>query len=218
MSSLQGVVLLKGRAVRATKRQLSRILPYRPRRASQEDLDSEHAVGYWDYLGEIQELGRFSVVAGYCRHVRPRASILEIGCGVGLLPERLGDAGYTTYVGIDVSAEAIRRASAGSNTATTFIRHDAATYEPTSHFDLIVFNEVLEYFADPLQVVKRYENALAADGVFIVSMFVGVDTARDRHIWKQLASVYTLVDETRVVNRNDLAWTIKVLRPRHGSG
>ena len=208
---------MKARALRTSKRHLSRMLPYRPMRASQDDLDTEYSAGYWDYLGGIEELGRFSVVVGYCHHFKPLA-ILEIGCGVRVLPERLGEADYTTYLGIDVSAEAIRRASAGSNDATVFIRADATTYEPQSIFDLIVFNEVLEYFADPLQVIKRYETALATDGLFIVSMFVGVDTARDRRIWNQLASVYSLVDETRVVNRNGLAWTIKVLRPRLGGG
>lgn len=203
---------------RALSRWSSRILPYRKLRSSSEKLDAEYAAGKWEYLGGLEELARFSVVAGYCRFLKPGGAILELGCGEGLLLERLEERSFSRYVGVDVSAEAIRRAVNRSGGVGSFFSADAATYAPAGPFDLVVFNEVLEYFDDPLATVARYELALASDALLVVSMFDGLDTARARHIWKRLGKRYAVVDRTRVTSAAELSWTIKVLRPAHPIG
>ncbi|HEX3127388.1 MAG TPA: class I SAM-dependent methyltransferase, partial [Thermoanaerobaculia bacterium] len=134
-----------------------------------------------------------------------------IGCGEGILQERLDPARYSRYVGVDVSAEAIQRAA--GNEKTTFLCADAAVWQPEGTFDLVVFNECLEYFDDPLAVVRRYEPALVPGGAFLVSMFTGVETARTLRIWRWLESVYAVEDSTRVTNRAGISWILKVLKP-----
>lgn len=197
--------------IKAVKRGLSLVLPYRKMRGGREKMDSDYAHGKWDYLHGIEEMGRFSILVGYCHFLKPGARILEIGCGEGILQERLDPARYSRFVGVDVSAEAIQRARPDEKTA--FICADAAVWEPGETFDLIVFNECLEYFDDPLAVVRHYEPSLAPGGAFLVSMFAGIETARTRRIWKWLESVYAVEDATSVTNKGGFTWVLKVLRP-----
>ena len=194
-------------------RWLSSMLPYSPMRGGEDVLNAEYARGLWDYLGDVTELPRFSVIVGFCHHYRGGGKILEIGCGEGILWERLCPTKYASYVGVDVSAEAIRRASHKQNEKTQFVREDASVFQPDERFDLIVFNECLEYFDDPLKLLRRYEDFLEEDGIYIVSMFVGLDTVRTKRIWKMIGSVYTAEAETRVSTRKKLTWTIKVFSP-----
>lgn len=200
--------------IKAVRRGLSLVLPYRKMRGGREKMDSDYARGKWDYLRGIGELGRFSILVGYCHFLKPGGRILEIGCGEGILQDRLDPARYSRYVGVDVSAEAVQRANARAGDGkTAFVCADAATWQPAEAFDLVVFNECLEYFDDPLAAVRRYEPALAPGGAFLVSMFTGVETARTRRIWRWLESVYAVEDTTRVTNKAGLSWILKVLRP-----
>src|ERR671915_311901 len=51
--------------------------------------DSEYAAGDWDYLSDLEQAARFSVIAGHIQVLKPGASILDVGCGKGTLRERL---------------------------------------------------------------------------------------------------------------------------------
>jgi 2-polyprenyl-3-methyl-5-hydroxy-6-metoxy-1,4-benzoquinol methylase len=173
-------------------------------------LNSEYTQGHWDYLRNLSELSRFSVVVGYCHYFHPGGRILEIGCGEGILQERLYSASYERYVGVDISDEAIQRASQKQDEKTVFVREDATVYIPNDQFHIIVFNESLEYFSDPLGTVQRYEDFLDQGGIFIISMYVGIDTVRAKRIWKQLETVYTPKAETTVSTQPGYSWIIKV--------
>ena len=67
-------------------------LPYRPIDTSSIDQwGSEHENGELAYYGDLRQLARYSVLVGYIRHLGPEVSVLDVGCGAGLLAERLGD-------------------------------------------------------------------------------------------------------------------------------
>ncbi len=117
---------------------------------SKEVWEKQYSKGQWDYLYQLEELAHYSIILGYIRNLKTGGSILDIGCGKGILQERLALYGYSKYVGIDISDNAIRQASCKANDKTTFIASDATRYSPTEAFDAIVFNEVLYYFDDPL--------------------------------------------------------------------
>jgi 2-polyprenyl-3-methyl-5-hydroxy-6-metoxy-1,4-benzoquinol methylase len=196
--------------IRMSSRWLSALLPYQPMKGGRELLNAEYAKGDWDYLSGLTELSRFSVVAGYCHYFHPCGKILEIGCGEGVLQERLYSAKYKRFVGVDISDEAIRRASQKQDEKTVFVREDATVYVPNDRFDIIVFNESLEYFSDPLGTVQRYAHFLDQTGIFIISMFAGIDTVRAKRIWKQLETVYSPKAETTVSTQPGYSWVIKV--------
>lgn len=181
-------------------------------RGGRELLDAEHRRGDWDYLASDLELPRFSVVAGYCHRYAAGGSILELGCGEGLLARRLDASRYRRFVGVDVSPAVVERANRAAPPGATFVVADAEAFDPGEAFDAVVFNEVLEYFADPARLVRRYERWLAPGGVFIVSQYMSREDARTRRIWRMLR-VYRRVARVRVSTTHDLTWIVSVLSP-----
>jgi 2-polyprenyl-3-methyl-5-hydroxy-6-metoxy-1,4-benzoquinol methylase len=175
----------------------------------------QYSNGYYDYLKDIGELAHYSITVGYCHYLKPVGAILDVGCGEGILQERLNYDKYSRYVGIDISEEAISRASHKRDAKTAFIAADVHTFSPGEQFDIIIFNECLYYFDDPVAVVRKYELFLKEHGLFIASI---CDHESTRHIWKMLEAVYSLKDEVRVSHRLNLSWTIKVFTPVRDDG
>ena len=132
---------------------------------------------------------------------------MDIGCGEGLLQEKLRICKYSRYTGIDISSEAIARAADRKDERTEFLSADACEYEPAERYDIVIFNECLYYFDEPARVMRRFEQCLYEEGIFIVSMFVANKTMP---IWRTLDSLYTTQDAVHVTNAAGTSWVIKV--------
>jgi len=173
--------------------------------------DAQYATGKWDFLAELSELSRFSILAGYVCHLKPGASVLDAGCGQGALLRRLPSDSYSRYVGIDLSANAIAVAQQQQNERSTFIAADCEEYSPEERFDVIVFNEVLCYLRDPLGTVHRYARFLNSGGLILVSLCTAVRGGATI-LWR-LKQAYATVDEVRLVHsRRKVAWVCTALR------
>ncbi|RJP74567.1 MAG: class I SAM-dependent methyltransferase [Candidatus Zixiibacteriota bacterium] len=170
----------------------------------------EYEAGLGDYLRNLDELAYYSLIAGYFRHLKPGGSLLDVGCGEGLLQQRLGPEAYRRYVGIDLSTEAIRRAAARADGKTCFLRADAREYDPGVRFDAIVFTETLYYLEDPGAELLRYRDFLEPGGLFLISMR---DLESRHSLWDWLDQTFPVLDTVRVTNRSGTAWTIKVFQP-----
>jgi len=164
----------------------------------------------WDFLGGIEELAHHSIIAGYVRRLGSGKCILDVGCGTGTLQEILRGDSYQHYTGIDISAEAVQRASARQDARTFFVCSDVTEFTPDRAFDVIVFNECLYYLRDPVMVLKKCAAFINKGGVFIISMYAETQT---RLVWNMIAAEFGIYDETHVTNRAGTSWTIKVMRP-----
>ena len=173
-------------------------------------LDREYAQGRWDYLESLQEGPRYAVISGYCAYRRSAVSVLDLGCGAGVLRRWLHPEFVADYVGIDASRVAIQRAHCKAQPLARFVAADIALYEPDRRFDVIVFNEVLYYFADPAGIVRRYANALESDGVFVISLWAHPDAD---WAWRQVEPVVEVADAVEVRSARNLAWRIRLCRP-----
>jgi 2-polyprenyl-3-methyl-5-hydroxy-6-metoxy-1,4-benzoquinol methylase len=202
----------------AALRMLRRLLPaslraslrsYRRLHVCNLQWDSDYASGAWKRLRSVQELPRYSVIAGYCRHYRPFGSVLDIGCGEGLLARWLVND-CRSYFGVDLSAEAIVLARAKNLPFAEFVVANAEEFQSSSRFDVIVFNECLIYFDRPWELVARLTDALAPDGVIIVSLNEGVMSSQ---IWRMLRSDFHDHSQVEIRSGNG-AWKIAVLQPR----
>jgi 2-polyprenyl-3-methyl-5-hydroxy-6-metoxy-1,4-benzoquinol methylase len=185
-----------------------RLLPYKHIKASRARWDTEYANGHWDYMRQRKELARYSIIAGYCHHLKPGGSILDIGCGEGILKEHLVPHLYTHYLGIDLSEQAISRAKAlceGGN--NEFLVANMEQYEPDRSFDVIVFNECLYYVGDPVGIVRKYEGYLKDQGIFIISMY---DVLISHKTWAMLENVYSGCHSVHCRNSDGGSWTIRI--------
>ena len=184
---------------------------------SAQTWEAQYAAGRWDFLAQLSELSRFSVLAGYIWQLKPGGSVLDVGCGQGVLARRLPDSAYSRYVGIDLSGSAIAVAQQRQPERTAFVAADCEDYSPTEPFDVMVFNEVLCCLRDPLRTVERYTRSLNAGGLLLVSLCTAARGSATI-LWR-LKRTYTTVDEVRVVHSGrKVSWVCTALRPEQGNG
>jgi 2-polyprenyl-3-methyl-5-hydroxy-6-metoxy-1,4-benzoquinol methylase len=130
--------------------------------------------------------------------------VLDIGCGEGLLRDRLRVHGYRRFVGVDLSEEAVRAARAGADARDEFVAAAAETFTPHERFDAVVFNECLYYLDDPVGVAGRYREFLAPGGALVVSMF---RARRSSAIQRLLRAAFPVLEESEV-GSGAVAWMV----------
>jgi SAM-dependent methyltransferase len=80
-------------------------------RAPAPAVDEEYARGHWDYLKSLEEMSRYAVIAGYCEHGGDVSSVLDLGCGSGVLRHWRRPSGRIQNVGVDLSKVAIDKSN-----------------------------------------------------------------------------------------------------------
>src|SRR5688572_28833364 len=87
----------------------------------------------WDGLKGIDEVPRFSVIAGFLPFFKQDGhNILEFGCADGLLYSRLYRKPVNFYEGVDISSYAIELAQKAYGSASVkFVSADMDTYQPS---------------------------------------------------------------------------------------
>lgn len=193
-------------ADRWVKQRFERLQPYRHYAVQLETWNSQYRGLEWDWLNDLDELGRYAMIAGYIRRLKPGGSVLDVGCGVGLLQQQLA-GGYTRYLGIDISVESLKMARLRQNASTHFLVADGATFVPPYAVDTVVFNECLYYFEHPFEVVAHYRSFLKRQGLVIISMY---HETTPRRIWAGLSQRFRLVDGIRLEHVTGKGWTVKV--------
>jgi 2-polyprenyl-6-hydroxyphenyl methylase/3-demethylubiquinone-9 3-methyltransferase len=203
-----GFVRKAVRAVIARLKNLAwKVLPYAPDRVPQKQYDALYSTGRLDYYKSVGELARYSVIVGYCHYFKPGGALLDLGCGAGILQERLNSNNYSCYVGVDNSKEAIAQALCRQDGKTFFLVADVNIYVPDRKFDVIIFNECLYHLDNALDIVKKYEHWLDDNGLFIISI---CDHERTKPLWKMVEALYRTEDAVQILHKSRLSWTVKV--------
>ena len=164
---------------------------------TKEAWEEQYEGGDWDFLHGLDEVARYSVIVAYLHRLSPGGSVLDVGCGEGLLLDHLEPFGRRRYTGIDLSAAAIEKGAGRLSDGVELEVADAETYRPSERWDAVVLNECLYYFHDPIAVAVRYREALAEGGILVVSMF---RSGRTDAILRQLKRALPVTAETRVSN------------------
>jgi 2-polyprenyl-6-hydroxyphenyl methylase/3-demethylubiquinone-9 3-methyltransferase len=196
---------------------------------ARQSWSDEYLAGDWERLHSLEELGRYSILAGYVRHLGPRLKILDVGCGNGAMMEELRPSGHT-YVGCDLALPAVRRALATATESDMFVIAQAQQlpFRPGA-FDAVICSEVLSYLPDVPVAVDAMVAVLARDGHLLVSLFDAFDRP-ESDCWKHVLSATNVVDMvtlTRLGGNNStghrgdttrpVTWRIALLTPRRSS-
>jgi len=201
---------------------LAKVLRYRfwiaPRGFGQsrslQEWENQYRTGAWDYLYSVEELDHYSVIIGYLRHFFDRAEILDLGCGHGRLLDLLPPGGFQCYTGVDISTEAISRASQLNVDGARFVAADFETWTAHLAADVILFNESLYYGRRPTEIVKRFLPCLKPGGKVIISMF---EDARSLVIWRHLDSILRPVHGVRLQADCGRSWIVRIFDPAPGA-
>lgn len=118
------------------------------------------------------------------------ASVLEIGCGAAIDGVRFAENG-ADYTGIDLSQTAVDLAKknfAARKLSGKFevMNGEAMSFKDRS-FDVVYAHGVLQYTANPYQMVKEAHRVLKPGGTFICMVY-------NRHGWLNLMSKFFKVD------------------------
>lgn len=179
-------------------------------------LDQEYASGAWDHFFSFEELPRNLVLAGAIHHHFPtRPDVLDVGCGTGRLATVLQNYPFGTYLGIDLSSEAVARARALALPRMEFIEGNYETWRPAVRFDAISFNECIGYATDPAETLRAFGSHLKPGGLFFLSHFRFGSAAAQ---WRRMTSVCQTVHAATVGSADGKKiWDIRILRPHNRS-
>lgn len=146
------------------------------------------AADWWDTAGPLAPLHRMNpvriafvrdaAIAGRAGRAGPPGkplrglTVLDVGCGGGLLAEPLARLG-AAVTGIDLVAEALavaRRHAEGQGLAIDYrLESVEAAAARGARFDVVVASEVIEHVPDQEGFVHRLGELTAADGVVCLS-------------------------------------------------
>jgi 2-polyprenyl-3-methyl-5-hydroxy-6-metoxy-1,4-benzoquinol methylase len=171
---------------------------------------------YWDerfenvyckVLENASEMGRHGVIAEIINRTVSKGSILDAGCGTGILSELI-DLQRFQYLGIDISEVALSLANEKRKKQNvTFQLSSIENFDPQYHFDVIIFNEVL-YYLDYKNVMKQISGWASGRKLIITSIF---DFAEGLELRKWLQSNADIISEIIVENPKDnLKWHVNI--------
>ena len=122
---------------------------------------SEHAAHWWDLEGEFKPLHQINPIrlAYINQHARlPGKTVIDIGCGGGILTESMATLG-ATVTGVDMSEAALNVAKLHQLESKTQIEYILTTAETIAaerpaQYDVVTCLEMLEHVPDPFSIIK----------------------------------------------------------------
>ncbi len=183
-----------------------------------DPLDRQTA--YWDRVAGDKTFSNPLDENLLARHVPRGGRILDLGCGYGRLCGRLGELGYERVVGLDVSAEMIRRGRAlWPRADLRLLAGERVPFEAGS-FDAVLVVAVLTCIpGDGAQtkLIAEARRVLKPGGVIFVSDYPLQSDERNRARYAQFAAQYAYgvfeLDEGVVLRHHAPDWIAQLLAP-----
>ncbi|WP_245833100.1 class I SAM-dependent DNA methyltransferase [Oceanobacillus timonensis] len=145
----------------------------------------EH-VPYDDWMVMIQQM--------IARTKSPVQSIMDVGCGTGIITRKLAAGGYT-MTGVDQSGEMLRQAQKETVSADNidWVEADITKLDDwKQHYDMVISCcDVINYVTDVTDVEKAFQNihqSLKPDGIFFFDVH-SMHTVEDIYLGQTFSDV-----------------------------
>jgi len=146
------------------------LVPYRqPFPADTTQWDKDYSTDELDFYAAFRERARYAVLLGYLNAREAGLSILDVGCGVGLMRDRIPDHLVGRFCGCDPSAVAIQEAQDRAWLNSEF-HVEAMPSAALGEFDVIICNEMLYYVDDVDALLVRLASMLKPGGWLLSSV------------------------------------------------
>ena len=115
----------------------------------------------------------------YYSHARPEIAvfipdtvktILDIGCGAGEFLKLVKDRTGAETWGIEVEDKIAKKAKQQVDKVLTGNVEEKINSIPDRFFDCITFNDVLEHFQEPSEILKKIKSKLSQNGIIVASI------------------------------------------------
>lgn len=128
--------------------------------------DEKYRNGTWNFATEDADL--LCLIEKYAA----KGNILALGCGAARLVGILKPGSFESFVGVDLSPEAIAQANKMASDRVRFEVGDMTTYECQRRFEIILFAESIYYVnaRSREKLLRRLRESLAPEGRIIVSI------------------------------------------------
>lgn len=177
-------------------------------RINSDRWDYQYEKGMWDGLRD-QEMERILVAKDMLERYVNGGNVLEIGCGEGIFFNQIPENIYSFYEGIDISKVAIDKIEPSFK--SLFKVADMEIYQPNKEtYSVIVFNEVLYYSKNPIQLLKHYSKYLDDKGIMIIGMYL---SAKSLDIWQQVNESFKIL-EAKDVQQDVKNWMYTVIQSK----
>jgi len=136
--------------------------------------NKQYESGRWDSLKSDLEAKRYHQILDFIREFAPvNPTILDIGCGDGVLNRHMDGFSFEYFLGVDFSRVSIEKAKAQNFPKSEFVTEDAIKFKPKRYFDTIVFNEVFYYIpeSEKNSVLDLMIQHLNPNGILVSSIF-----------------------------------------------
>jgi SAM-dependent methyltransferase len=139
------------------------------------DATIQEAFEVWGPYHQHRHEMRYDLVAAAVRTHLPRTggAVLDVGCGGGLVAERISDLS-ATYVGIDIPTRSLQLAAKDRDDGEALHSSWASASAdglpfPDATFDVVVFSEVIEHLLRPELAVWEISRILRPGGVLVMT-------------------------------------------------
>jgi 2-polyprenyl-3-methyl-5-hydroxy-6-metoxy-1,4-benzoquinol methylase len=135
-----------------------------------EKWEREYKSGAWDRLTNNKGSTHCKVVAFYVQKKGTKQSILDAGCGSGSILTHLDFDLIEKYTGVDIAQAALDKI-APKRSQDEYICSTLEDYVPNGTWDVVLFNNILNYISDPVEQLKKFEKTLKPEGFFVISWY-----------------------------------------------
>jgi SAM-dependent methyltransferase len=181
--------------------------------------EDEYERGQWMRLHGDEEFAHYTIVAGYIQKNAQPISLLDVGCGEGVVLRYLNLDLIASYTGVDLAQAALDKI-VPKRSQDRYICSSLEDYSPEGKWDVILFNEVLYYTYDPVAHLERIEHSLTPGGFIVISMHkkanpLAWNNRCIRSVQRYFRRADYVVEDAVELSKIDgsAAWQVFVVRP-----